>query len=170
MGLFVIFITTVSCVSSPMEDVEIRHEIRITNEGSRSEGEWGVIMINDYELPSYFSHVIAENVEYIFITREFLWSRGGYWPTETVSSASHHSGIISQEELSLGWYEGDSNSYKKGTPNSWIWISGDTGKDEDFSYWVNPLEIESFIDSFFLTQDSEGTAGYLPAVPSRLQK
>lgn len=164
-----LFITAVSCVSAPVENIEIRHEIRITNKGSRSEGEWGIILINERELPSYFLQVIAGNTQYEFVTREFLWSKGGYWSTGTVPTAPQHNGTISQKELSIGWYESDSDNRKKRTPDFWIWVFGKTDKDEDFSYWMNPMKIESFLDSIPLIQNEQETTGNLPAVSYRSQ-
>ena len=62
--------------------------------------------------------------------------------TLTACTAFTGSGTITEDELNQGWYYGQQDEPKEGTPESWTFLEDGDGKN---SKWIKP-PVESMLD------------------------
>jgi len=121
-------ITGCATASAKSGSVVVKHEIKYSNKGTRSEGRSGYLIINGITLPDCFSKVAAEGKIYSFKTKSTTWGDDGYFPVEGKSIESVFPAInkkLSDTDLLNGWSE-VIGSYLN-VPANWIFVKWETG-------------------------------------------
>ncbi len=134
-------ITGCTTASAKSGSAVVKHEIKYSNKGSRSEGRSGYLIINDVSLPDCFIKVAAEGKVYSFKTKNTTWGNDGYFPAEDESVESVFPEVnkkISDNDLLQGWSEVSGRSAN--LPVNWILVKWSNG-----SAAISPDKIDVFL-------------------------
>jgi hypothetical protein len=134
-------ITNCTTASAKSGSGVVKHEIKYSNKGSRSEGRSGYLIVNDFTLPDCFNKVAAEGKVYSFKTKSTTWGDDGYFPVEGESVESVFPAVnkkISDSDLLQGWSEIPGRYVN--IPSHWILVKWSNG-----SAALSPDKIDAFI-------------------------
>lgn len=122
------------CVSSSAKsaksgpEITVNHEIKYSNEGTKSEGRSGYLKINGMTIPDCFTQVVAEGKVYTFRSKKTKWGDDGYFPLEGKSAESVYPPVnknITDADLSRGWSEVTGRYLN--VPSHWIFVKWEKG-------------------------------------------
>lgn len=129
--------------------------------------ENGVVRYRGNVVPTYFSEFVVGNrrFEYIFRSDEQTF-RGYRLDDEWEERAEVNESLddLGRSQRNRGWYLGDFNELKPGTPDDWIWV-----RRESLSAWVAPRRIESLAETHELARMVRTAEARQPTGQVRIQ-
>lgn len=121
----------------------LRYEISVTNQGTRSEGFNGKIIIAGTEAPDAFAFIEAYGVRYVNVPFTQTWKWHGYTPDVQVAEqapiAGKPAGRFEDADSERGWYAARVEDMKPGTPASWI-FAGSSSEGA----WIDPSHFADY--------------------------
>jgi len=134
-------ITGCATASAKSGSAVVKHDIKYSNQGTKSEGRSGYLTVNNIVVPDCFNKVAADGKVYTFKTKNTTWGNDGYFPSDGESVESVFPVVnkkISDADLQQGWSE-VSGQYSN-VPVQWIYVKWSGG-----SAALSPDKIDAFV-------------------------
>jgi len=133
----------VSTLAWSEEQPAWKHDVIVSNPGTRSEGHTGVLTYGDHAILPYFSQLDTPVGRFLYINRRFRWGDAGWVKQEgDVPAPDKLDEAIAPEELERGWYTCEAGKTKPGTPEHWFWTP-------TFNTWIDPAKIDAYVQDHF---------------------
>ncbi len=129
--------------------------------------ETGVVRYRGNVVPTYFSEFVVGSRRFEYTVRSDEQPFRGYrldedWDERAQVNESLDE--LGRRERNQGWYLGDFDELKPGTPDDWVWV-----RRETLRAWVAPRRIDSFADRHQLATMVRTTRTQQPASQVRIQ-
>jgi len=139
-----------SCAGMPQEQkkAEYRYTVETTHQGSRSEGQIGILLVGKTEINGYFDIVVIGGEQFTFIQNQYLWGFRGYKKEPLEEKPREPAGRLrfTPENRALGWVPAPLAARQDTVPPAWIWVKRDT-----IEAFVDSAKIEEFIRAFSIS-------------------